>query len=210
MKEVYYNGHNVPPTWRNIGVEMKVDGKYIPLPSETHVMVSDEDFEFCNRIALKYGLNLNEFCALVDYAKNSKRDIKRRKAYHPLSEMLINGGEIKEISVTTTKGTAKLIDPYFFFQITRAYRVHRQSEITLRGLLAALHSYLDNQRKGPSRRRIIIGLICQYLNIYVKKPLLSEAEWKAAEKRGDRGTAAATWEKYLESNIKSWIKDFDW
>ena len=83
MKAVYYNSHNVPPTWRNYGVEMKVDGKYIPLSGETHVMVSEEDEKFCIKVAHEYKLNLNEFCALVDYAKNSKRDIERSKIIPP-------------------------------------------------------------------------------------------------------------------------------
>lgn len=238
MKEVYFNGHNVPPTWRNRGVEMKVDGKYIPLPGETHLMVSDEDFEFCERVAHKYNLNLNEFCALVDYAKGEIWKLKEEKAYQPISDALAAGERIDRL-VIETKDDKNAIhkfvlrDPYLEAYIIQRYKgwrsfkqqfpnpdgslftVHSGNGIikyehTLRVILANLHSYLDNQKKGPSQRRIIIGLICQYLSLYVKKPLLSEAEWKAAEKRGDKGTAAATWEKYLESNIKSWIKDFDW
>lgn len=203
MKAVYYNSHNVPPTWRNYGVEMKVDGKYIPLPSESQIMVSDEDFEFCELTAHDYKLNLNEFCALVDYAKNSKRDIKRRNEYHPLSEMLTNGGEIKEISVTTTKGTAKLIDPYFFFQITQAYRGQQQFEITFRGLLASLLSYLGNQkdpRLGRSQCHTIIGMICSYLEIYpINYPLPKEHECKS---RGE-------WKKIVKGRVKEWVKQFD-
>ncbi len=203
MKEVYYNGHNVPPTWRNRGVEMKVDGKYIPLPGETHVMVSEEDEKFCIKVAHEYKLNLNEFCALVDYAKNSKRDIERRKSYHPLSEMLINGGEIKEISVTTTKGTAKLNDPYFFFLITRAYKVHQQFEITFRGLLANLLSYLENQKDpklGRSQCHTIIGMICSYLEIYpINYPLPKEHQCASRGK----------WKAIVKGRVKELVKQFD-
>lgn len=200
MKQVYYDGHNVPPTWRNYGVSMKVDGEYIPMSGETHIMISDEDFEFCELTAHEYKLNLNEFCALVHYAKESKRDIERRKAYHPLSEMLMNGGEIKEISVTTTKGTAKLIDPFIFFQITRGYKMPQMFEITFRGLLASLLSYLEKQNKGRSQCHTIIGMICSYLEIYpINYPLPKEHECKS---RGE-------WKIIIKGRVKEWVKQFD-
>ncbi len=204
MKKIYFNPENVPPTWQFFGsfrfVSLSVNKVPLPIARETHVMVSDEDYEFCQLVAHEYKLNLNEFCALVHYAREAKRDIERRKAYHPLSEMLINGGEIKEISVTTTKGTAKLIDPYLFFQITRGYKVHQQFETTFRGLLFNLLAYLYNNHKGPSQRHTIIGMICSYLEIYpINYPLPKEHECKS---RGE-------WKKIVKGRVKTLVEKFD-
>ena len=241
MKEVYYNGHNVPPTWRNYGVSMKVDGEYIPMSGETHIMISDEDFEFCEGVALKYSLNLNEFCALVDYAKGEKWKIREEKEYQPISDALAAGEQIDRIVIETKDGKKAvhkfiLNDPFLEAIIIQRYKgwqshkyqypnpdgslvtVHSGAGIikyehTLRAILANLLSYLENHKDpvlGPSQRRSIIGMICQYLDLYVKKPLKSRAEWTEAEKRGDKGTAANTWEKYLDDNVKKWIEDFDW
>lgn len=219
MKEIKYNPNNVPPTWFGL----------LPGVSITSTFISDDDYSFCEKIALDYKIDLSELCALVQYVKDEGMQGLANTEYSELTKILSEGGKIKYITVTTDKGSVKLNDPSIVSAIHQRYKpwqihkieykspelktihvswgdgIREPEKNAFRVLLATLISYFEYKGLGISQRRVIIGMICAHVGLYCKHPLMTEQEWNDNNKQ----TEAITWKAYLNNNVKTWIKEFE-